>query len=366
MRIADDDLERSRDFLARGAAAHVEKIRGLLAKQLDDVHGGHGEAGAVHHAADAAVELHIGKIVFRRFAFGRVLFVGIAQKRNVLVPEQCIVVEIDLGIETDHLAVPGDDEGIDLEQTHVPRGERIVQSFDDPAALFCAVAIKLQGRRNAAPDMRLIAGSLIDLERQDFLRSMLRDFFDIHAAFRRRDEGDTARRPIDERGKIEFASDRRALFDVKPPDDPSFLARLMGNERHAQHAPGLRAHFFDRADDLHAATFAAPAGMNLSLHDPGGTAQLFRRCNGFFDGECGQPARYGHAEAAQNFLGLVFVDVHGVWGYLLASHLYQRDPPVQTPILLRNLGRPACRGGRLGSRSTLRHHCRLGEKCTER
>ena len=62
----EDHLERLGDLLGRGAAADVEEVRGLAAVQLDDVHRGHREAGAVDHAADVAVERDIVEVVLAR------------------------------------------------------------------------------------------------------------------------------------------------------------------------------------------------------------------------------------------------------------------------------------------------------------
>ena len=124
MRIGDDDLERRRHFLLAGAAADVEEVGGLAAIELDDVHRRHGEAGAVHHAADLAVELDVGEVVFRRLDLHRVFFVEIAQRLDVLVAVERVVVEIDLGVEADDLAVLGHDQRIDLQQAHVLGDER--------------------------------------------------------------------------------------------------------------------------------------------------------------------------------------------------------------------------------------------------
>src|SRR5690606_16507552 len=57
VRIAGDDPERIDDFLRVRAAADIEEVGGRTAVVLDQVHRGHGEAGAVHHAADVTVEL---------------------------------------------------------------------------------------------------------------------------------------------------------------------------------------------------------------------------------------------------------------------------------------------------------------------
>src|SRR5689334_934885 len=54
--VAEDDLERGRDLLLARAAADVEEVGRAGAEVLDDIHRGHGEAGAVDQAGDAAVE----------------------------------------------------------------------------------------------------------------------------------------------------------------------------------------------------------------------------------------------------------------------------------------------------------------------
>ena len=53
----EDQAHRRRDLVRLGAAADVEEVGGLAAGALDQVHRGHGQTGAVDHAADRAVEL---------------------------------------------------------------------------------------------------------------------------------------------------------------------------------------------------------------------------------------------------------------------------------------------------------------------
>src|SRR6266481_529008 len=45
------------------AAAHIQKICRRAARVLDDVHGGHGQAGAIDHAGHAAIELDVVQAV---------------------------------------------------------------------------------------------------------------------------------------------------------------------------------------------------------------------------------------------------------------------------------------------------------------
>src|SRR3954453_1312652 len=78
-RIAEDDLERRRHLFLRGAAAYVEKVRGLATLELDDVHRCHRQAGAIHHAADRSVELDVAEVELGRFDLHRVLFREVAK-----------------------------------------------------------------------------------------------------------------------------------------------------------------------------------------------------------------------------------------------------------------------------------------------
>ena len=116
VRIAGDDLERRRHALLGRRAADIEEVRRRPPIELDDVHGGHREAGAVDHAADLAVERDVIELVFRRFDFLGVFLGLVAQRQDVGMAEQRVVVEADLGIEADQLLVLGDDQRIDLEQ----------------------------------------------------------------------------------------------------------------------------------------------------------------------------------------------------------------------------------------------------------
>ena len=54
--ISGDDLESLFDLRGRGTAADVEKVGRRPSVQLDDVHRGHREAGAVHHAPNVTVQ----------------------------------------------------------------------------------------------------------------------------------------------------------------------------------------------------------------------------------------------------------------------------------------------------------------------
>jgi len=170
--------------------------------------------------------------------------------------------------------------------------------------------------------MRHEAGRGIDVEGVDLLGSRVGDFLDVHAALGRDDEGDAAGGAIDEQREVEFLRDVGAVGDVEAVD---LLARLAGLDRHqriAEHVGGVRADFVERKGEADAAlgiraqflelALAAAAGMDLRLHDIERPGKLLRRFDGFVDGEGCMAGGDRRTELRQQFLGLVFVDVHGM------------------------------------------------------
>ena len=60
VRVGREDAERVLDLLGGvGSAADVQEVRRLAAGQFDDVHRGHGQTSAIHHAPDGPVELDV-------------------------------------------------------------------------------------------------------------------------------------------------------------------------------------------------------------------------------------------------------------------------------------------------------------------
>ena len=61
--------------------------------------------GAVDHAADAAVELDVVEAVLRGLDVERRLLVDVAQRHDLRVAEEGVVVEVELGVEGQHAPV---------------------------------------------------------------------------------------------------------------------------------------------------------------------------------------------------------------------------------------------------------------------
>jgi hypothetical protein len=84
----------------------------------------------------------------------------------------------------------------------------------------------------------------------------------------------------------------------------------VGLELHAQDLAGQRGQLGHGSRQLHATALAAATGVDLGLDDPDRAAQLLGGFLGFAHAERGMAPRHRHAVRAQQFLGLVFVDLH--------------------------------------------------------
>ena len=108
------------------------------------------------------------------------------------------------------------------------------------------------------------------------------DDFDVHSAFRRRDQHRSARRTIDHNPQIQLAGNVETLLDQQRADLLAFFAGLNRDQRIAQHPSGVGFRFVRRADQYDAAligllleaALTASARVNLRLHDGDRAAQL--------------------------------------------------------------------------------------------
>ena len=120
-------------------------------------------------------------------------------------------------------------------------------------------------------------------------------------------------RAVDQNSQIKFFLDRQRLFNQQPAHDAALGAGLMRHQLHAQHLVGEIARLAHRLGDLHAAAFAASAGMNLRLdHHAGraGVEQFSGRGLGFFPRSRHRPARHGHTILLKNSFCLVLMNFH--------------------------------------------------------
>ena len=98
MRIRGDDLEGLRDLLCVGASTDVQKVGGLSTVELDDVHGGHGQAGSVHQAANRPIQANVVQASLGGLHLAGVLLGVVSHGEHFLLPEVGVVVKVDLGV----------------------------------------------------------------------------------------------------------------------------------------------------------------------------------------------------------------------------------------------------------------------------
>ena len=94
----------------------------------------------------------------------------------------------------------------------------------------------------------------------------------------------------------------------------AFGAGLLGDELHAEDASGNVLHLVQAFGELHSAPFAPAAGVDLRLDDvPAGAGvggELFGGGYGLLGGIGGDAFLHADAVFFQDFLALVFVNVH--------------------------------------------------------
>ena len=85
----------------------------------------------------------------RRLQLHRILLALVAQRFEIGVAEFGIVVEADLGVEHEQLAVVGDGERVDLDLRGVGADEGVVEQFRDLLRLLVEIALEARahGRR---------------------------------------------------------------------------------------------------------------------------------------------------------------------------------------------------------------------------
>src|SRR5262249_32680104 len=126
--VAEQDFKGMANLLGVGAAAYVQKVGGRSAGILDDVHGRHGQPGAVDQAGDVAVELDVVQVELGGFDLEWVFLVYVGLLLQILVLEERVIVEVDVVIEGEQASIGRRNKGSDLHQRGVSLKEVAVQA----------------------------------------------------------------------------------------------------------------------------------------------------------------------------------------------------------------------------------------------
>jgi len=109
---------------------------------------------------------------------------------------------------------------------------------------------------------------------------------------------------------IQLVLDVGAVFDVQAANLLTFGAGLVSHQLHAQNLLGQLLHVLDGLGNLHAAALAAATSVDLGLHHPHGSTQLLGCFNSLLHGKRRNATGNGHTKLAQDFLALVFMNLH--------------------------------------------------------
>ena len=127
--ILKNDAERRFNALGICCAAYVQEISRASSGHLDDVHGGHRQTGAVHHATHGPVQFHKIQTGFAGFYFRGVFFAQITQGSQFGMAEQSVVVQRHLGVYRNDFVVRRFQNGINFKQRSIDGNVRRVQAL---------------------------------------------------------------------------------------------------------------------------------------------------------------------------------------------------------------------------------------------
>ena len=298
--IRQQHAERLADLAGARAAADVQEVGRLASGELDDVHRRHREPGAVHHAADRAVQADVVQAVPGGLDLQRILFGRVAQLGMDGVPEVRAVVQGHLGVEGQHGAVARHYERVDLDERRVQVVERPRPGRHDAGRPERRRARQAEAEREPPRLERLEPAPRHGLA-VDAVGRGRRDLLYRHAARRAGDDHEPLRFPIDEQPEVELRGDVERLLYQQPAHRPARRARLRGNQRASEQRLGHLCGLARAGDDTHPAALAAPAGVNLRLdHDP--AAKTLRRRARLVRGDATSPRGTGMPKGARSAL----------------------------------------------------------------
>ena len=104
------NFERFRDLLFGRTATDVKKVGRIAVVQLDDVHGGHGQARAVDEAPNVTIKADVVEVVLGRLRLAGVFLAIIAKLKNLFLPK-LVVVKVELGVANENFALASPQTG---------------------------------------------------------------------------------------------------------------------------------------------------------------------------------------------------------------------------------------------------------------
>ena len=217
------------ELFTLSAATNIEEVGGLTTVRLNDVHGGHGESGAIDEATDVAANMNIVQIeVFGvplpRVVLGLVLLVG-----EVLLAEDRVRVDGHFAVSGEHFAFLSQHEWVDLNHVGVLLHEAVVDFGENILNLVGLVFdAKVRGNLPECSGVGAVNGRNRELENS--LRSLRSDILDRHATIWGVDESGGTGRAVKRDGQIHLLSDVDLPDEVNRVDRETICAALVRHE----------------------------------------------------------------------------------------------------------------------------------------
>ncbi len=257
------------------------------------------------------MEVDVVEVVLRGLHLAGVLFIKVPEPQDILLPEECVVIHLDLRVQRDQRLPAGDHQRIDLEQGTVGLDEEPVEVRDQRGER----SGKGSGETETAGDLPALTGpdpgERIDQHPDDLLGVSGRDLLDVHSPGPAGDDHDLGGGAVRKDGEIQLLGDIQALLHQDLPDRFSLRSRLGGDQRPAQNGLCGAPHLVKGPRDPDPAALAAAACMDLGLDHHRELAELFSRRAGLVGIRCDMSLRNRDAAIPEQFLGLIFVDLHG-------------------------------------------------------
>jgi hypothetical protein len=292
------------------ATRSVEEVGGFGAGELDHVHRGHRQAGAIDDAADLPIEPDVVQPVLRRFGLARIFFGVVPQLADVRPAKERVVVELHLGVERQDAPVDGDGERVDLDHGGIQITKGTV------GAQYRASGIGDLGGFEAESEAEFprleplhTDGGLDDYAHQA-LGPLGRDLFDLHPAFRGGDDADAFAAAIEDEADVQLLGDRYRRLDVQALYQLALRARLLGDQHTPEEISGGGVYLVLIGADADAAGLAAAAGVDLGFDHPPVAADLARAVDGLIRGVDDVATGDWDAEVGEELFGLILVYIH--------------------------------------------------------
>ena len=278
--------------------------------KLNDVHGAHGQAGAVHQAADIAVQRHIVQVPGGGLGLPRVVLSGVVHLLQSRLTEQGVAVGVDLAVEAVKVAGGGYHQRVDLQQGQVKVLKQPRQPQKQVGELLHLRPLQAEAEGQIPPLEGLGAGEGVDGGFEYLVRGLRGHLLDIHPALGGGHEHDAAAGPVYHRPQIQLLGDVHTGLHQNPAHRLAFGIGLIGRQPLAEPLLGELPHLFKAFHQFDPAGLAPPAGVNLSLHHPTVAAYLFGRLHRLF--RVGNGVAGGHRQAVfgEQLFGLIFVKIH--------------------------------------------------------